>query len=394
MSGTLAPLGKIQYFTNDGDPADGYQLFFYEAGTSTKATTYSDSDLTTPNANPVVLDSAGRATIFLAPGSYKIVYTTDTDSDPPTSPIWTVDGVQQVPASGSNVDVTGTAGETISEFDVVYLEDGTNGTAGRWYRTSNLTLEQSVTAPVLGVVLEDADAGDTISVRMSGRVSSQGAVTIGSIYYLSNTAGALETPRPDMESDSELAYAFAVADTASTILFPLTKPHLWSEDALGTIAFGSGQGNVTTSGADTELTSYEISIPANFLAYPGSCVVALGTMAVAANGDAKTVKISIGSSVTKVTLWTSSANVANHVVPFRVVVRRRGATAGVVDSIFYHGVASGNNASPYMVYTSVGTVDWTTNQLMKFYATAATADSITFEDLAVFAIRTPNAATV
>lgn len=394
MSGTLAPLGKIQYFTNAGAPADGYQLFFYEAGTSTKATTYSDADLTTPNANPVVLDSSGRATIFLAPGSYKIVYTTDTDSDPPTSPIWTVDGVEQVPASGSNVDVTGTAGETISEFDVVYLEDGTNGTAGRWYRTSDLAMAQSVTAPVLGVVLEAADAGDTISVRLSGRVSSQGAVTTGSIYYLSDVAGALETPLPDMETDGELGYPFAVADTTSTLLFPLTKPRLWSEDALGTIAFSSGQANVSTSGADTELTSYEISIPANYLAYAGSSLVALGTMAVAANGDAKTVKISIGSSVTKVTLWSSSANVANHVVPFRVVVRRRGATAGVVDSIFYHGVASGNNASPYMVYTSVGTVDWTTNQLLKFYATAATAGSITFEDLAVFAIRTPNAATV
>ena len=34
--GTLAPIGKLQWFDNVGDPANGYKMFTYAAGTSTK----------------------------------------------------------------------------------------------------------------------------------------------------------------------------------------------------------------------------------------------------------------------------------------------------------------------------------------------------------------------
>ena len=93
----------MQLFTNGGLPAAGYQLFCYEAGTTTKLDTYSDSDLTVPNANPIVLDSAGRATVFLQPLSYKFVFASPTDTDPPTSPIWTVDNISAPTAAVSPV---------------------------------------------------------------------------------------------------------------------------------------------------------------------------------------------------------------------------------------------------------------------------------------------------
>ena len=60
-----------------GTPLSGAKLYFYESGTSTPKNTYSDSGLTTPNANPVVADSAGRfADIFFTSGNYKVVLTT------------------------------------------------------------------------------------------------------------------------------------------------------------------------------------------------------------------------------------------------------------------------------------------------------------------------------
>jgi hypothetical protein len=95
MAAPLLPWVPEQFFTPTGEPADGYQVFFYTAGTSTKQDTFNDSDLVTPNPNPIVLDSDGRSAdpIFLSPIGYKVVFTTPTDTDPPVSPVWTVDNV-------------------------------------------------------------------------------------------------------------------------------------------------------------------------------------------------------------------------------------------------------------------------------------------------------------
>lgn len=58
----------------NGDVLPGGKLFFYVSGTSTPLDTYSDNDLTTANANPVVANGAGLwPAIFLAPRSYKII---------------------------------------------------------------------------------------------------------------------------------------------------------------------------------------------------------------------------------------------------------------------------------------------------------------------------------
>jgi len=84
----------IQYLDGTGVPLVGAQLFFYNTGTSTKLNTYSNSALTIANTNPIILDSNGRAgAIFLQNLSYKVVLAPASDTDPPTSPIWTQDPV-------------------------------------------------------------------------------------------------------------------------------------------------------------------------------------------------------------------------------------------------------------------------------------------------------------
>lgn len=62
-----------QIIDSNGNPVAGAKLFFFESGTSTPLTTYSDNDLSVPNADPVVADAAGRyATIYLAVDVYKV----------------------------------------------------------------------------------------------------------------------------------------------------------------------------------------------------------------------------------------------------------------------------------------------------------------------------------
>lgn len=82
---------KIQYFDGNGDPLNGGKLHTYKPGTSTEKATYptiSDAKAgTNANANPVVLDSRGEATVVLT-GSTKLVLK---DADDNT--IWTVDSV-------------------------------------------------------------------------------------------------------------------------------------------------------------------------------------------------------------------------------------------------------------------------------------------------------------
>lgn len=393
MAGTIAPFPKHQFFTNAGLPAAGYKLFVYAAGTTTKINSYSNQALTSANTNPIVLDSAGRATIFLDALSYKFVFAPDTDTDPPTASIWTVDNVSAVPSSGVNVDVSGTAGETIEDGEVVYLETGSLGTAGRWYLTSNFTMAESAGAAKVGIALGNAAVGESLIVRVEGRVTTGSAVTPGSIYYLSDTDGALETPVPDPEGDFELPYAFAFADTSSTIVFPLQTSRVWGDVALKTIALSSGSsGQGCTSGSvDTDLDEYQCFIPGNFLDTAGNAVVVKGYLAAAANGNTKVFKVKVGSA-TAVTVWSSTANVAGHLVPFEITVTRRTASLGTITSMMWAGAATAGAPTAYMVIADAGSVDWTANQMLKLLASGQAIDDISLKQCAWYAIRTKNGA--
>ena len=70
----LAPSPVMRLYDNLGNLAIGGLVYTYAAGTSTPATTYTDSTATTPNANPVVANSRGEVSIWLATGkAYKLV---------------------------------------------------------------------------------------------------------------------------------------------------------------------------------------------------------------------------------------------------------------------------------------------------------------------------------
>lgn len=67
-------LPSTSFLDSNGDPLSGARLEFYEGGTTTPLDTFSDRDLTVPNANPVVADAAGRfGDIWLQSQDYKVV---------------------------------------------------------------------------------------------------------------------------------------------------------------------------------------------------------------------------------------------------------------------------------------------------------------------------------
>lgn len=88
--------GKFRAFTAAGLPLAGGKLYTYAAGTSSPKSSYTDALTYTPNANPVVLDANGEASVFLD-GSYKLVLKT---SDDVTQ--WTLDNIRATDARDIN----------------------------------------------------------------------------------------------------------------------------------------------------------------------------------------------------------------------------------------------------------------------------------------------------
>lgn len=149
---TLAPYVFFQEFDNNGDPLSGGKVYTYEAGTTTPKATYTDSTGNTANANPVVLDSSGRADIWLGDGGYKFVLKTSADVT-----IKTVDNV-------------GGTGSTAFGADVQTL--ATNTTINTTYANSALICTSAITLSLLDV--STAGEGFYISVKNA----SSGNVTI------------------------------------------------------------------------------------------------------------------------------------------------------------------------------------------------------------------------
>lgn len=69
---TLLPNGMQVFLDNNGRPLANGKVYFYAPGTTTKSTTWQDSKKAAANTNPVILDSAGRATIY-GYGTYRQV---------------------------------------------------------------------------------------------------------------------------------------------------------------------------------------------------------------------------------------------------------------------------------------------------------------------------------
>jgi hypothetical protein len=177
---------------NDGYPLSGGLLYVFSAGTTTPAITYSDASMSTPNANPVVLDSAGRAVLFLAASSYKFVLKT---SEGVT--IRTQDDVGSVPATDIDLDIQGVAGGALTVNNVVYLSAGDGGrTAGLWYSARANNAYSSSTAGEVGFVPTSIASGATGAIRTKGRLTGFSGLTIGAKYYISTVDGQITTTPP------------------------------------------------------------------------------------------------------------------------------------------------------------------------------------------------------
>ena len=110
---SLSPLPKLQFFGTDGLPLVGGKLYTYAAGTTTPIATYTDHTAATLNTNPVILDSAGQAGVWLTDTvTYKYTLTDANDVllftvDYVSIPV-TTNSFASPPAIGSSTPNAGT----------------------------------------------------------------------------------------------------------------------------------------------------------------------------------------------------------------------------------------------------------------------------------------------
>src|SRR5271165_4387117 len=99
----LAPY-RQQFDSATGIPLAGGCLFFDAAGTSTPQAIYSDSSGSFQLNNPLQLDAAGSASVWLTNTSYRIILTTGVPAQPcstfPGTQLWVQDNIPGFGASG------------------------------------------------------------------------------------------------------------------------------------------------------------------------------------------------------------------------------------------------------------------------------------------------------
>lgn len=115
MAFLLSPSPRLQFIDENGDPYAGGFLYTYAVGTDTPQDTYADAS-GTPNDNPIELDMAGRATVYLGTAGYKFkLYDADLNL------IFTQDNV-----FANFVTATGTVtlqNKTLDDSNVITVKD-------------------------------------------------------------------------------------------------------------------------------------------------------------------------------------------------------------------------------------------------------------------------------
>jgi hypothetical protein len=114
LSGFYANPLSWQVFDDNGNPGAGFKLHVYEANTTTETDSYTTPACGTANANPVVFDATGRATICLKNNiAYKLILTDANDVV-----IWTKDNYHGSGAGGAGGGVFLTV-KTIADLEAL-----------------------------------------------------------------------------------------------------------------------------------------------------------------------------------------------------------------------------------------------------------------------------------
>ena len=155
---TISPVPFLQFIDANGAPLAGGKLYTYAAGTTTPLATYTTYAGTTPNANPVILDSAGRASVWLGAGSYKFVLKDSTDVL-----VYTTDNIVNAGSGTMQPAVVATQGQTV--FTVLPYTMGGSAIVARNGLVQEYNVDYTETNSTTITFATGLSAGDRVTVR-------------------------------------------------------------------------------------------------------------------------------------------------------------------------------------------------------------------------------------
>lgn len=151
------PTPEIQYLNSQGKPLSGAYLCSFAAGTTTPLATYTSSTAGTPNTNPIVLDSNGRASVWIGPQLYKfILYVGGTNACPSTGAVqWSQDNVSDLTLYFTNYV------KTVGDVSLLTFSAGGTGAVSRNARSK---MRDFVSVLDYGAVC-DGSTDDTVAIN-------------------------------------------------------------------------------------------------------------------------------------------------------------------------------------------------------------------------------------
>lgn len=205
MTVNLSPFAGVgaQFFDDNGDPLSGGKIYTYAAGTTTPKATYTDYTGGTPNANPIILDAAGRTPdeVWLNYGdAYKFILKDSADTT-----VGTYDNIDGIPPV--NINLVRLYGSTSGYIDLVAPAVAGANTVTFPAATGTVALTASPTfTGTTTVATLTASENITGSKTVSGRLlSASQSVTIDQYLYMGGT-GQMKLP---VGSTAQRAGAFS-----------------------------------------------------------------------------------------------------------------------------------------------------------------------------------------
>ena len=194
-------------------PGNGVQVFFYQAGTTTKQTAYKDNLGAASWSNPAVLDSGGNlpnagSVWFVQGQSYKVVWAPSNDSDPPASPYRTLDnvtGINDISSIGVSEWTTGPTPSFISGTSFRVTGDQTPTL------TVNSRIKAFVTAGTVYGVVKSAVFGGGFTTVVLNMTSGSLDSGLSSIFI------GFGSVNPSIPVEGTFAYASTAAGSTTDI---------------------------------------------------------------------------------------------------------------------------------------------------------------------------------
>ncbi len=183
--------------------AAGYQLFQYIAGSTTKANTYTDAGIGTPNSNPMTLNADGRLDqdIYITQ-SMKFVLAPISAGDPPASSVWTIDNALSLEQLWTTVEKTSGYTVASTDRDKLIRVDATSGSVTIALLTAasagdGFTVAVKKTDSSGNTVVIDANGSETIDGNLTLTLSNQNEVAVlisnGTSWNVLNSAASQST---------------------------------------------------------------------------------------------------------------------------------------------------------------------------------------------------------